>query len=600
MAEERKALKDEVKELKPVPKEPVKQKQDKQDKQDNVKQDKQEVQAQDTVQPPNSATPATPNPSATDAAPQQPTKEQDEYVREIEKKIWPLKYKLNEIKVSGNEVTDSEFIKREFEPLNNSKDFKELYESSIKSRNDLMSLGIFKTAKVSLDPGPLDKPDTVDLDVKVDEKSRLGGSVNVMREINTSENSGVVSANVRNIFGSAESLGVSVGRGDQSGYSFALNFLKPRFWKTRGNFSMGIFNQMNDFSMSSSYRQAMKGFNIGLSDEKMRHEVSYEAALRDISPSAPSTASFFGFGGSGSASAPSLSVSPSSASSSSSSSSSVSSSSSPSSSSSSSTVPLADQASVNSQTNSPSLFYTQPCAPGVLNQCFSSTKSALKYTYTIDHRDDRFAPKQGSMLQLSSEVAGLGGDAEYLKGESLAQKHFPLSKSWSFGVSALAGLLRPWSTFMSRAAPVDPRYAKQPYICDRFFLGGPLNLRGFAPRSVGPIQLYDSLGGDTYMAFGGALTYFLPGKWNEQFGARLSWFCNAGNNLSAMSLPSGVGVLSSQVGRQYFREMRVSTGLAMVLPTSIGRFELGFALPLRSNPNDRCQGVQLGLGMNFM
>lgn len=77
-------------------------------------------------------------------------------------------------------------------------------------------------------------------------------------------------------------------------------------------------------------------------------------------------------------------------------------------------------------------------------------------------------------------------------------------------------------------------------IADNFFLGGPLNLRGFEMRGVGPREEGHSLGGNTYWAaafhFYSPLP-FRPGK--NSFGDlfRLHGFINGGNvNNAALKL----------------------------------------------------------------
>lgn len=74
-------------------------------------------------------------------------------------------------------------------------------------------------------------------------------------------------------------------------------------------------------------------------------------------------------------------------------------------------------------------------------------------------------------------------------------------------------------------------------IADRFFLGGPLNLRGFDMRGCGPRQDGNSLGGDAYWALALHLYTplpFRPGR--NGFGDlfKLHGFINGGNVFSKL------------------------------------------------------------------
>lgn len=50
-----------------------------------------------------------------------------------------------------------------------------------------------------------------------------------------------------------------------------------------------------------------------------------------------------------------------------------------------------------------------------------SLKSSLSHTFVRDTRDTPAAPSQGTYLKLFQELAGLGGDASFLKFEAESQ-----------------------------------------------------------------------------------------------------------------------------------------------------------------------------------
>lgn len=126
-------------------------------------------------------------------------------------------------------------------------------------------------------------------------------------------------------------------------------------------------------------------------------------------------------------------------------------------------------------------------------------------------------------------------------------------------------------------------------MTDRFFLGGPLNLRAFQLNGVGPHNNRCALGANAYWT--GGLHAYLPLPFKNAFNEhlRVHGFLNAGN-------------ISDTVNQDLLtRNVRLSTGLGLVM--SFGgrvRLEVNYSLPLQSQPDDKAQkGLQFGLGINY-
>lgn len=60
----------------------------------------------------------------------------------------------------------------------------------------------------------------------------------------------------------------------------------------------------------------------------------------------------------------------------------------------------------------------------VREQCGPNLKSALRYIWTIDKRDSPIFPVTGSLMRLTTEMAGLGGDIGFLKNELAIQTNW--------------------------------------------------------------------------------------------------------------------------------------------------------------------------------
>ncbi|CAN0086692.1 unnamed protein product, partial [Phaeothamnion confervicola] len=113
-----------------------------------------------------------------------------------------------------------------------------------------------------------------------------------------------------------------------------------------------------------------------------------------------------------------------------------------------------------------------------------SLKGSVGYRFRQDRRDDRLAPATGSYFAFDSEVAGLLGDVRFVKSSVEAQMHVPLV---DFGRS-VPNTIRPVALNLCASAGCMRPYGgdRPARINDRFFLGGPLVLRGFQPFGVGP------------------------------------------------------------------------------------------------------------------
>lgn len=60
----------------------------------------------------------------------------------------------------------------------------------------------------------------------------------------------------------------------------------------------------------------------------------------------------------------------------------------------------------------------------VREQCGPNLKSALRYIWTIDKRDSSIFPVSGSLVRLTTELAGFGGDIGFSKTELTVQSNW--------------------------------------------------------------------------------------------------------------------------------------------------------------------------------
>ncbi|MCC2646451.1 MAG: bamA [Rickettsiaceae bacterium] len=113
--------------------------------------------------------------------------------------------------------------------------------------------------------------------------------------------------------------------------------------------------------------------------------------------------------------------------------------------------------------------------------------SSIGHTLTYDRTDSRIIPKNGYLVSVSQEAAGLGGDTKYLKHEVEGKifKSFYNNKI-TVKLKGEAGNIRGWGGSIVK-------------IQDRFNVGD-YNLRGFAGSGIGPRdkRTTEAIGGQNF------------------------------------------------------------------------------------------------------
>lgn len=172
-----------------------------------------------------------------------------------------------------------------------------------------------------------------------------------------------------------------------------------------------------------------------------------------------------------------------------------------------------------------------------------STVSKLGLTFLRDSRDSVLFTRRGNRTSLKTELAGLGGDVDYLKFEARTAHFIPTFDSMDQTLSILGRL--------GTAIPYGQ--SKDIPFYDRFYLGGPETLRGFDYRDVGPRDTVDKtepIGGNTY----GMLSFEYTFRLAEPFGLVAFYdmgFVNADDmdlNLSDYASNWGLGARIMMMG----------------------------------------------------
>lgn len=218
----------------------------------------------------------------------------------------------------------------------------------------------------------------------------------------------------------------------------------------------------------------------------------------------------------------------------------------------------------------------------LLFQAGDDIKSSLGHTLAIDRRNNSIAPTSGYLFKLSNELA-LG---KHWKSQ------FELSQNNSWFKDDFLGLsCTVRSGYIANISPSG----KPVNSCDKFHNGGANDIRSFQIMGLGPKDLYDSIGGDAFVAYGLSFFSRLPIKKWSHSNFRLHWFFNGGKliNHDDASLSTVVKELAGQHS--------TSIGFGILLRHQVARFELNFTLPLTVHTGDALRkGFQYGIGVSFL
>jgi outer membrane protein insertion porin family len=203
--------------------------------------------------------------------------------------------------------------------------------------------------------------------------------------------------------------------------------------------------------------------------------------------------------------------------------------------------------------------------------------SSINQQTTYDTRDSRFDPHEGTVLSLSTEFAGVGGDVRFIKNTLGGGYYLPITESVTGSVRAEAGNV----TGLSQETRVG----------DRFFIS-PDSLRGFEFAGVGPRDkdTDDALGGKKF--YTGTVELSFPLGLPEEFEIRGRLFTDVGAAWGVDDVPSGVVVQDS-------KSPRVASGAGVSWISPLGPVLIDFGFPLVKEDFDETEVLRFSFGTRF-
>lgn len=205
------------------------------------------------------------------------------------------------------------------------------------------------------------------------------------------------------------------------------------------------------------------------------------------------------------------------------------------------------------------------------------TTSAVSQRITYDARDSKLFPTEGLHSWIDTEVAGLGGNAEYVSGKLGSQYFIPIyKKSVIFDVLGEVGGITAWGD-----SDVE--------INERYYLGGS-TLRGFERGGVGPRDALtdDSLGGNFF--YRGSAELKFPVGLPEELGVAGHAFTDVGSLWDIDE--TGAGILDEN-------SLRASAGVGLSWRSPLGPIRIDVAQPYIDEDFDKDELFRFSFGTRF-
>lgn len=202
--------------------------------------------------------------------------------------------------------------------------------------------------------------------------------------------------------------------------------------------------------------------------------------------------------------------------------------------------------------------------------------SAIEQRLVYDNRDSTLFPTRGFTSWLDTELAGLGGDAQYVSGKLGISYYYPVAKGWVLNALAETGGITGWG-------------GEDVRINERYFIGGD-TLRGFSNSGIGPRDLTtsDALGGNLF--YRGSLEMAFPLGLPEELGVQGHAFNDMGSLWTLDDTTTGIVDENT---------LRGAAGLGVSWRSPMGPIRLDLASPYLKKDYDDTENFRFSFGTRF-
>ena len=215
-------------------------------------------------------------------------------------------------------------------------------------------------------------------------------------------------------------------------------------------------------------------------------------------------------------------------------------------------------------------------SPLILADSGVRVTSAFGHTISYDVRNSVFSPSEGYVVRLEQDIAGLGGNAKYIKNRLSGAYYYPITDFFTGSLSASFG-------------NVFGLFGENIRIDERFFIGGQ-SFRGFSIAGIGPrdIKTDDPLGGNTFATSTAEISFPIGIVTAVDMRGRL--FTDIGT-LTDVDVSSADLVDGS--------ELRASVGFGLSYESPLGPILIDFGFPVLKEGFDKKEVIRFSFGARF-
>ncbi|MER8672472.1 MULTISPECIES: outer membrane protein assembly factor BamA [unclassified Mesorhizobium] len=209
-------------------------------------------------------------------------------------------------------------------------------------------------------------------------------------------------------------------------------------------------------------------------------------------------------------------------------------------------------------------------------------KSSVSLGLVYNTIDDMKSPHEGIYATTTVEVAGLGGDAKFVKVTGRGTVYQTLSEQLD-----LVGLISGGAGHIAGYGDNGLRIFDQFKSSDRM-------IRGFEYGGIGPVDIAtgDHLGGTTYFNASAEAQFPIP-VIPESFGVRGAVFADAATLYGSKIDTPGVTQASVDM------KLRASVGVGLLWSSPFGPIRIDYAMPVKKEKTDDVQEFNFGMSSRF-
>jgi outer membrane protein insertion porin family len=218
----------------------------------------------------------------------------------------------------------------------------------------------------------------------------------------------------------------------------------------------------------------------------------------------------------------------------------------------------------------------------------SALTSSIGTSLTYDKRNHPKNPTSGYYMQLATDMAGLGGDVQYIRVNGEGRAYYPITEKITFVGRLIGGHIEGWGDDDVR-------------LTDLYYRGGEtirgFDRGGFGPRDLSPGSRKDALGGRTYWASTAEIRFPLPFV-PDDLGLSGAVFADAGSLWNANDLAKEMA-RDGDIRLGDDSSIRSSVGASIMWNSPVGPIRMDFAKALTKEKYDEEQFFRFGASTKF-